>query len=382
MAGFSMEFPTKIYFGTGITKEAIIQEKNRFTGRNILIITTGRSLIRFGYINELQKLLHQETKCNKVFIFDEVSANPQLSEVKKASLLGKEEKVDLVIGFGGGSAMDAAKAVAAGISYFDEIDSFFLEGIEPSKNTLPIIAIPTTAGTGSELSKAAILSSDEYQMKNGIRGKNMIPKVAIVDPQYTWTVPKVIIAETGFDVLAHAIESYVAVKANLYSEMLSEKAIRIVGKCMPVLLEDCEQHELREQMAFASMIMGYNLANVGTALPHRMQYPIGSQTNTSHGAGLIALYPTWTKYEYEVNPQKIENILKWLGYESVKDANQVKEAFQDLIEKWGVPYTLQMLGIKKNQLENLADKVTGNIANDILSKQTGIISTIIREAYR
>lgn len=377
MTEFSMELSTKIYFGTGITQEALEKEKHWFFEKNILLITTGRSLIKYGYLERVEQILKKLSPSSRIVIYDKVSQNPRLSEVKEASELGIENNVQVVIGFGGGSALDAAKAVAAGVANIDLLDDFLVKGLEPTEKTLPLIAIPTTAGTGSELSKAAILSSHEHHIKSGIRGKYMQPKVAIVDAVYTWSVPERITMETGFDVLAHAVESYVAVKANLFSEMLSEKAIKIAGKSLSVLKKDLDNHEAREQIAFASMIMGMNLANVGTALPHRMQYPIGIETDMSHGAGLIALYPSWIQHEQEVNPKKVQMILEWLGLKNTS----ASDAFKDLKERWGISYTLQSLGIEKNRLSILAEQVTGNVANDKLASCPGIINTILEESF-
>ena len=130
--------------------------------------------------------------------------------------------------------------------------------------------------------------------------------------------------ETGFDVLAHGAESYLAVKANPFSEMLSEKAIRIAGECLPILWNQPAHPEAREKMCFASMLMGMNLANVGTCLPHRMQYPVGAATDTSHAAGLLALYPAWIRYEYDVNQEKVRDIVQWLTGNRPQDGQQAQ----------------------------------------------------------
>lgn len=377
---FSFALDTKIYFGTDITEEALRQEAGRLLGNNIMIITTGRSLVTYGYVQQLEHIVKEISQNSKVIIYDSISQNPKLSEVKRASELGRENAVSLVIGFGGGSAIDAAKAVAAGITQINLLETYLLEGKEPSEETLPVIAIPTTAGTGSELSKAAILSSEKDHIKSGIRGSSMLPKVAVVDTKYTWTVPLMITLETGFDVLAHAIESYTAVKSNSFSELLSEKAIRIVGENIPLLLADIGNHEARREMCFASMLMGMNLANVGTALPHRLQYPIGALTDTSHSAGLIALYPAWIQHEYEVNQCKIEKVMQWLGMEKPANAKQVCSQIKALKERWKIPYTLQTLGIYEEMLEGLVKQVTGNLANDKLAEKSGIVETIYKES--
>ena len=155
MQTFSFQLTTKIYFGTDITRQALEQERSRLAG-NLLIVTTGRSLISHGHLARLVSCLENT---GKVTIFDKVSQNPRLEEVREAIRIGKENRIDTIIGFGGGSALDAAKAVALGIPTKEDVGEYLLNGKEPSQNVLPMIAIPTTAGSGSELSRAAILSS-------------------------------------------------------------------------------------------------------------------------------------------------------------------------------------------------------------------------------
>lgn len=379
MREFEFEMPTKIYFGTDIIDEALQKESKRFTGR-VLVVTSGRSLMNYGYLPELVSKIENLQGNEKVIVYDKITQNPKLNEVKEAIELGKSEKVRIVVGFGGGSAIDAAKAAAVGIGSEEDIETYLLEGKEPEGNILPIIAIPTTAGTGSELSKGAIISSPERQIKSGIRGKWLFPCVAVVDAAYTWTVPVRITMETGFDVLAHAVESYAAVKANAFSELLSEYAVRIVGENLPKLAGNPEDKTARERMCFASMVMGMNLANVGTCLPHRIQYVIGACTESTHAAGLIALYPSWIRYEFEVNEIKVNQVLQWLGCPSVKEGEEAGEIFGELLADWRLSYSLSEYGIEEMMIDELAGRVTGNLANDRLSGRKGIIHRILQES--
>lgn len=379
MKEFTFELSTKIYCGTDIIGEALKKEAQMLAGR-ILVVTSGRSLETYGHLSRLVKSLKDLPETEKVVVYKKVSANPKLEEVQEAVTLGKLEKVQKVIGFGGGSALDAAKAVAVGVASEEKMETYLLDGKEPTEETLPIIAIPTTAGTGSELSKGAIISSSFYHIKAGIRGKNILPCIAIVDAAYTWTVPKKITMETGFDVLAHAIESYMAVKATPFSEMLSEKAIKIACKNLILLCRNLNNREAREKMSFASMIMGLNLADVGTCLPHRMQYAIGACTESSHAAGLIALYPSWVQHEFEVNPKRLGRILQWMGYLEISTPIQAQNAFESFFECLDVKYSLAGLGIAEEWVEMLAEKVTGNLANDRLAENPGIVKTIFRES--
>ncbi len=379
MKEFEFALSTKIYFGTNIIEEVLHKEEKHFGGR-VLIVTSGRSLIGYGHLPKLVSMIERLSDNEKVIVYDQITQNPRLEEVQEAIALGKRENVRTVIGFGGGSSIDAAKAAAVGIASDENIETYLLEGKEPEGDVLPIIAIPTTAGTGSELSKGAIISSPAHHIKAGIRGTKLLPSIAIVDAAYTWTVPGRIMMETGFDVLAHAIESYVAVKANAFSEMLSEKAIHIVGENLSLLVNNPNDHVAREKMSFASMIMGINLANVGTCLPHRMQYVIGACTESSHAAGLIALYPVWIQYEFEVNFKKMNQVFQLLGKSPAKEAAQAKKIFKKLLSDWRISYSLSEYGIDLSMADELSGQVTGNLANDVLSKKEKVINTIFRES--
>lgn len=367
-----LNIPTKIYYGRDILEEGIkrTHSESKIVCGNVLVVTTGRSLIRLGHLNRLKEALQNIKDVKSVIVYDQISANPKLTEISDAISIGKKENCDVVVGFGGGSALDAAKAVAAGIPDETDIKEMFRGNQEPQK-VLPIIAVPTTAGTGSELSKAAILSDTELGTKGGLRGSRLFPRAAIVDSMFTESVPFDITMETGFDVLAHAIESYVAKTASPFSEMLSEYVIREATKSIRKLVIDLNDVQAREKMSFCSMIMGINLGNTGTALPHRMQYPIGAHTESSHGAGLAALYPSWMKYEKIYSPKKISRVFELM---------ECKEIL-DLLKEMKLNKKLTDLGIQKNQLTQMVDEVTGNVGNDPASVEEDIICKIYQESF-
>lgn len=367
-----LNIPTKIYYGRDILEEGIRRTHNEIgiVCGNVLVVTTGRSLIRMGYLNRLKEALQNIKDVKNVIVYDQISANPKLTEISDAISIGKKENCDVVVGFGGGSALDAAKAVAAGILNETDIKEMFRGNKEP-QNVLPIIAVPTTAGTGSELSKAAILSDTELGIKGGLRGNKLFPKAAIVDSVFTESVPFAITMETGFDVLAHAIESYVTKTASPFSEMLSEYVIREATKSIRKLTKDLNDTQAREKMSFCSMIMGINLGNTGTALPHRMQYPIGAHTKSSHGAGLAALYPSWMKYEKLYSPGKISKVLVWMECKEI----------EELLTEMKLTKKLRDFGIQENELLQMTDEVTGNVGNDPASVEKDIIYKIYQESF-
>ena len=214
---FNLNIPTRIHFGCGILKDAIIKEEKLFSG--IVLIVSTEDIDRLGFTDIIADAVNSLPNVEGTVKYCNITANPKINEVNKGIDLAIENNVKVVIGVGGGSALDAAKTIAAGTGAKEHIDRYFFEGIQPDERTLPIVAIPTTAGTGSEMSKSGILSCPEKKMKTGVRGENLYPSVAIVDPELTYTVPMRITMETGFDVLAHAIESYLSKASNYFTHI-------------------------------------------------------------------------------------------------------------------------------------------------------------------
>lgn len=383
MDPFMMTVPTIVHYGKGILEEALRSESEIITG-NVLVITTGRSLYQYHYIQRLEEILKNISSVKKTAIWDHISADPELSDVRDAVDFGLDCGADIVIGFGGGSSMDAAKAVAAGIGGKQvgiSLDDMYYGDIEPPASVLPVVAIPTTAGTGSELSKGAIISSRADHMKKGIRGQHIFPKLAVVDPELTYHIPHRITMETGFDVVAHATESYISKKSNDFSRMLSEKTLSVAGEMLPRLARNLDDHEARDAMSYASLMMGINVGNVGNALPHRMQYPVGAHTGTSHGAGLLALYPSWLSYEYHYEEEKVKHIVSLLTGETQNTREQVFYSFRRFTETLQCRRTLGDLGLVREDIPELISEISGNIQNDPVSIDPDNIKQIYYQSF-
>ena len=369
-----LEIPTRVYFGRGILEEGLedVSKKSGILVNPILIVTTGGSLYRFGHIERLKNCISEINPDLEVYIYDGIRSNPTLQDVECGISFAKENNIKSVIGFGGGSALDAAKAIAAGVVAETYITNIFRKGEEP-KDALPIIAIPTTAGTGSELSKAAILTDKERVRKGGLRGEKLYPDAAVVDSEFTETISLKVTMETGFDVLAHAIEGYVSKAASPFTKMLSEYVISNAGNSIKKLANDLYDVEAREQMSFSSMLMGINLGNTGTALPHRLQYPVGAHTNSSHAAGLAAMYPVWLKYESSYSPEEIKRIMGLLEIEEI----------EELIKYMGLRNSLEEIGVKQEMIDQMCEEVSGNLQNDPAFSEQDIVKKIYRESlYR
>ena len=376
---FTWEVPTRIHFGTNICAEALSKEKEILLNRRALLVFTGHTLQDNGTLDKVKGLL-EENGCAVVITYGGHGANPEISEAEEAGRIIQENKLNLIVGFGGGSAIDLAKGAAVAAASDISLSDYLVKGIPAPENLLPIIAMPTTAGTGSELSKGAILSDKNLAIKGGIRGKSLAPKIAIVDAVFTWSMPKQLTMETGFDALAHAIESYISLKVNWHSENLSLQAIQIIGENLRKLSENLDDHEAREKMSYASMLMGMNLYNVGNCLPHRMQYPIGALTGTSHAAGLAALYPVWVRAEYKLVPDKVGNILRVIVNRIPRNSSEAEKLMANFQTELEMSTNLMELGIKEEQIPVMVKEIRGDISVDPVGAKSGICESIYRES--
>ncbi len=348
---------TRVVFGEG---EVDRIARHLDFARRVLVVTGAESARRFGHLERLEAAL---AGLESVSVSANISPNPRLTEVEAAAAVGLEAGVDCVIGLGGGSAMDAAKGVAVALGNGGSVTDLFRSGTEAPEETLPVVCVPTTAGTGSETSKGAILSDEERGVKGGLRGEALLPRLALVDPELTYSVPMRVTLETGFDVLTHAIETWTSRRAGPIVELFSRHAIAAVHRWLPCLKSDLNDREARREMSYACLLMGFNLANSSTCLPHRMQYPVGAATDTSHPAGLAALYPAWCENTHAAAAPVFDYVGSVLGTADTAAA-AVPKLMAAFLEDLGIRWTLKDLGIEGSQLEELAGAVSGNLEAD------------------
>ena len=375
-----LNIPTRIFFGDKILEEALVDSKDILKG--IAMIVTGKSAMkRLGYINKLEEILKEKSNIKRVIVFEGISPNPKISEINNAISRGVKNNVNIVFGLGGGSVMDAAKAIAVGIGAKEKIDDYLLKGKIPNKKTLTIVAIPSTAGTGSELSKGAIISIPRRKIKIGIRGKHIFPTLAIVDPSLTYEIPKKITCETGFDVFTHAAETFISKKSSQFTRMLSIQALKILSEYLPLLVNNLDNKDARVKISYASMLMGINLGNSSTCIPHRLQYPIGAKTDTSHSSGLACIYKSWVYHTYQYSQQKFNEIGAILSSEDCSNKSDVMNSINNFIDSVEMDIRMTDLGIKESDLDELAKNVTESLENDPASVDKNIIQKIFTTAY-
>jgi alcohol dehydrogenase class IV len=282
---FEFATATRIVFGAGTVKDVGAMAKA--FGRRALVVT-GRDAKRAG---PLLKILRESGVDAAIF---SVVGEPELSTVEQGASLAKKESCELVIGFGGGSALDAAKAIAAMLAN----DGTLLDYVEIigrgkalTKPSAPFIAIPTTAGTGSEVTRNSVLSSPEHKLKVSLRSPLMLARVAIVDSELTLDLPPALTASTGLDALTQLIEPFVCSRANPMTDGLCVEGIRRAGRSLRAVFADGKNKSAREDMAVASLFGGLALANAGLGAVHGFAGPVGGSFPAPHGAICAALLP-------------------------------------------------------------------------------------------
>lgn len=274
------------------------------------LIVTDAQMIQHGLIQPLLEHLRKEQV--HFDVFSEVEPSPTEESAEKCGLILKEGAFEAVIGFGGGSSLDVAKASAILVSNPLPIHDYI--GTNLVKNSgLPVIAIPTTAGTGSEVTAVAVLKNTEHHTKAGIVSPYILPKYAIIDPLLTLSLPPAITASTGMDALSHAVEGYTSLKASPFSDMFHEQAIRRIAAYAVKAVNQGGDLEARSEMALAATFAGLGLAYSGATAAHAMAYPIEGKYKMSHGNVCAALLPAVVGFNAIASPEKFRNVALWMG---------------------------------------------------------------------
>jgi alcohol dehydrogenase len=355
----------RIFFGWGAA--SICRDVAREFGPRVFVCTD-RNMIKAGICETVLKQL-AEGKA-EVKVFDGGQPEVDRQTIERASALALNFVPDVVVGLGGGSNLDLSKAVAILVKYPGPLSTYYGENNVPGP-IAPVVAIPTTAGTGSEVSPVAVVADPERAMKIGIASRSLIPRWAIVDPALTVSCPPSVTAHSGMDALAHAIESFCArvrtdcsphaifVGKNPMSDVLARKAISAIAKFLSRAVAQPSDREARQEMALASLLAGMAFSSAGTAAVHALQYPVGEATHTPHGLGNAVLLPTVMR---SITPSRIEEmafIARSLDprLNSKPDGDAAGKA-ADLVEelgtKVGIPKGLRALGVKQEQLPQLS----------------------------
>lgn len=331
-----------------------------------IMIVTDPGLKKAGICQRLEDILAPLEK--DIVIFDEVEPDPSIKLVLNVVNKARENKIDLMIGLGGGSSMDTAKVAAALMTNTKDISAYFGIGLLEHP-AIPIVAIPTTAGTGSEVTPIAILSDEEEQLKKGIVANEIIPQYALLDPSLLTGLPAHVTAATGMDALTHAIESFTSIHANDYSDALALRAIELISRHLLVSFKDGSNIEARRGMLLGSLLAGMSFANAGVAAVHAFAYPLGGMFHIPHGLANSLMLPTIMKFNMSHCADKYAAMVLYLDatFDKTPTAAVAVEVVSQLSRDLAIPQSLAEVKIPRDAIQALAEgavKVTRLLANN------------------
>ena len=351
MKAITLQQPQKIVFGTGCIKNFV--EDYQKTGLRRLFVLTAppiRPLIEetLGVLREAGISLE---------VYQDITAEPTLNDFNSILEQARRFRADSVVGIGGGSVLDVAKLVAAFTPSDQKAEDCFGTGFI-KKRGLWLACLPTTAGTGSEVSPNAILLDERDHLKKGIVSPHLLADTAYVDPQLTWTVPAKVTADTGMDALTHCIEAYTNKFAHPSVDIYALQGIRLIAANLERAVKNGQDVEAREALAFGSLYGGLCLGPVNTAAVHALSYPLGGEFHIPHGLSNAILLPSVMKFNTPANPKRYAEVAVAMGCEPGANDEGTAQRGVDFIyrlaEAVGIPKKLTDLGIPQTAVDGMA----------------------------
>ncbi|MDD3814349.1 MAG: iron-containing alcohol dehydrogenase [Desulfocapsaceae bacterium] len=381
---FTVTQPTRIQFGVG-SISSLGRTVQDFNGSNVfLVIDPG--LVKAGIASQITAPL--DAAAIPYTLYDNIDPEPGLKLADKGYKIAKSKGCDCVIGAGGGSAMDVAKAVAILLTNGGKAADYL--GLDKIPNAgAPKIMIPTSAGTGAEVTFTAVFINEKTGSKGGMNGAPLYPEAAILDPALTLSLPPQVTAYTGIDALTHALEAYTSSQAHIISEMYSLEAIDLISRNLAKAYANGTNLEARSAMLMGSLLGGKALATAGVGLVHAMAYPMGGMFGIAHGLANAVLLPYVVEYNLIGNMEKFAVLAGVLGKKTEEmttreAAERCVEALFELNADVGIPATLQDLDIPVDQLPEMARialTVTRPVENNPRKPSLDDVINIYQMAY-
>ena len=367
------------YHGKGAIAEIANEVKGR--GFKKCFVCSDPDLIKFNVTKKVTDILDNASIDYE--IYSDIKANPTIENVQSGVSAFKASGADCIVAIGGGSSMDTAKAIGIIVTNPEFADVVSLEGVAPTKNKcVPIIAVPTTAGTAAEVTINYVITDVAKNRKMVCVDVHDIPVVAVVDPDMMSSMPKGLTAATGMDALTHAIEGYITLGAWEMSDMFHLKAIEIISKSLRGAVENTD--EGREGMALGQYIAGMGFSNVGLGIVHSMAHPLGAVYDTPHGVANAIILPTVMEYNAPATGEKYRDIAKAMGVEgvdsmSLEDARKAAvDAVRQLSTDVGIPSDLKDI-VKSEDVDFLAQSAYDDACRPGNPRETSVEE--IKELY-
>ncbi len=347
MEGIYFSMGAKVYFERGGLGKYLPEVREH--GKKILIVTGKHFIFKSGLYDLISGILSRNG-IEHVF-YSDVNPEPDTDDVDRGALLCRKEGCDCVFSVGGGSALDAGKAIAVIAANGGSVRDYFGE-MEYEKKPLPVIAVPTTCGTGSEVTRFAVIVDRRERTKKTVSSEKIIPKVSILDAEVLKTLPQKLVMATGMDAFSHSAESFLSSRADSLSRMFSKESIKMLWKSLPRAYREPDNIEVKEKIFLASLIAGFALNKTGTIIVHGIGYSLTIKHNVHHGTANAIVLPYVFEYlkenGYSEEMFELEEI--W------GDTGKLKDFVSDI----GLPSTLDGVGVSREELDELTDlSVTG-----------------------
>ncbi|NLW07435.1 MAG: iron-containing alcohol dehydrogenase [Clostridia bacterium] len=362
---FNFYLPTRIVFGEGAIKSQA--ERIAQLGRRALVVTGRNSAIISGAMADFEALAKKHGL--SWVVFNDVPANPELNTVASAVNLARKEKVDFVVGIGGGSPLDTAKAVA--LLATNNIPAAELYEHQLPKAPLPLVAVPTTAGTGSEVTQYAVFTLPHRGTKKGFGDERCFPNLAVVDPVYTYSLPWEVTIDTALDALTHAVEGYLSKRSTPLSDTLALEAVAIFAGEKEALVDGELGPRLRRQLMYAATLAGIVIAQTRTTLLHTLGYQLTFNYNIPHGRANGYLLAAYLEFVRPARPEKVDKILAALGMASI---TEVKDLMQKLLPPPG--------SYSQAEIEQMAALVAANPGINIVTAREATKQDLLKMLQR
>ena len=370
------------YFGPGSRK--VIAEEVAKRGYKKALVITDKDLVKFGVAAQVTDVLKAAGIPYEVF--DNVKQNPTVRNVKAGIDAFKAAGADFIVAIGGGSSIDTSKAVGIIVNNPEFSDVVSLEGVAPTKKkSVPVIALPTTAGTAAEVTINYVITDEENVKKMVCVDPNDIPTLAVIDPELMLSMPRGLTAATGMDALTHAIEGLITLGAWEMSDMFELKAIEMIAKWLPKAVETPSDIEARDAMATAQYIAGMAFSNVGLGLVHGMAHPLGAFYDIPHGVANAILLPAVMAYNAPATGEKYREIARAMGVAGTENMTQEQyrqaaiDAVRQLSMDVGIPQDLKSI-VKEEDIPFLAQSAYDDACRPGNPRDTSVEE--IAELYR
>jgi len=358
MKPFNFHQTTKIVFGSGRIAE--LPEIAKFYGKKVLLVTTPANNPALD--QQYRRVIKLLTDGGlDVTHFDGVVPNPTLESISEGASLAKESGAEIIIGMGGGSSMDSAKAISVEATHpLTAWDYLFYKDQPDASKLLPVIAVSTTSGTGSQVTQVAVVTNTELRDKSALYNNILYPQVCLIDPELMLSVPKFVTACTGFDVFCHSFESLIHPGNGAYVNMMAWQAIKLVIENLPDLLNNLDDIKAREKMAWADTLAGLCIANAGVTLPHGMGMAIGGMyPHVAHAEALAIIYPAFTEFTQSHETHKFAKLARLLNpvLDSEPDeiaAGQSPVEIKKFLQTIGLNQRLRDVKVPEEEIESLA----------------------------